>query len=173
MYDLYKEKYPFFDQVVAQAKDLVYSNCVIDNNVNPDGQLAIQTNLKDENNWLAGIGRSKSRDPEWERSFCHINPLLKNTPIDDYLHWLNIPVYRTRIMVSRPKTCYSIHNDNSPRLHLPLITNTQCNFVFTKPAKLIHMPANGETYWVDTRNEHTFMNGSLDVRLHLVMIVKE
>jgi len=54
-----------------------------------------------------------------------------------------------------------------------LITNTQCNFLFTDPLKLIHMPADGTTYWVDTRNQHTFLNGSVQKRLHLVMIVKE
>jgi hypothetical protein len=34
------------------------------------------------------------------------------------------------------------------------------------------MPADGTTYWVDTRKHHTFLNGSGDRRLHLVMIVE-
>jgi hypothetical protein len=35
------------------------------------------------------------------------------------------------------------------------------------------MPADGTTTWVDTKKYHTFLNGSTEKRLHLVMIVKE
>ena len=89
------------------------------------------------------------------------------------MKWLDVPVFRTRIMLARPKSCYSIHKDYSPRLHLPLVTNTECNFLLTDPLQMFHLPADGTTTWVDTRNRHTAMNGSTDPRLHLVMIVKE
>jgi len=171
MYKEFKPAYPYFDLVVEQCKSIAaqYGNW----EVNVDCQIAIQTNDDSKEDWLAGTGRSVAKTPEWEHSFNKIQPSLKGTAVDDYLHWLGVPVYRARIMMAREKGCYSIHRDYSPRLHLPLVTNTQCNFLFTDPLQMFHMPADGITTWVDTRKYHTFMNGSTEKRLHLVMIVKE
>lgn len=174
MFKQFKESYPKFNEVVAQAVDIVQSLNVSQDLFNyPDGQIAIQHFESNSNNNHSGVGMSKAKTPEWEQSFCHLQPEYKDTAIAEYLDWLQVPVYRTRIMLSRPKTCYSIHRDYSPRLHLPLVTNDQCYFLFTNPEKMIHMPAAGTTYWVDTRSHHTFLNGSVFDRLHLVMIVKE
>lgn len=173
MFKQFKDAYPRFTEIVELVQNIVSEqNLITDILGLPDGQLAIQTDHPEETDWLRGIGKSTAKTPAWEHQFCNLQPTLKGTVIEDYLNWLDVPVFRTRIMLSRPKSCYSIHRDYSPRLHLPLITNKQCNFVFTNPAQLIHMPADGRTYWVDTRNEHTFMNGSLENRLHLVMIVE-
>jgi hypothetical protein len=174
MFKVFKDRYPHFADVVAQAKSISEDIAIYNDTINyPDGQIAIQHSEPDVDDYSAGIGTASKKSQAWENMFTHIQPKFKGTAIADYLEWLAVPVYRTRIMLSRHKSCYSIHRDYSPRLHLPLITNTQCNFVFTKPAKLIHMPADGQTYWVDTRREHTFMNGSVEHRLHLVMIVKD
>lgn len=174
MFNTYKPSYPRYTELVQQIKSIADSLGVYEDLENyPDGQIAIQTDRPGVTNWAAGVGKSVAKTPEWEHSFKYLQPELEGTVVADYLAWLAVPVYRTRIMVSRPKTCYSIHRDYSPRLHLPLITNRQCYFLFKDPAEFIHMPATGQTYWADTRKEHTFMNGSLENRLHLVMIVKE
>lgn len=174
MYRIFKDVYPRFNEIVSAACSIVDQHNLYKDLVGqPDGQLAIQTNSSNQINWQSGIGKSEAKTPAWEHGFCHLQPNLKGSVFEDYLEWINVPVYRTRIMLSRPKSSYSIHRDYSPRLHLPLITNDQCYFVFKDPAEFIHMPADGRTYWVDTRREHTFMNGSVDNRLHLVMIVKE
>lgn len=174
MFKQFKPEYPKFKEVVAQAVEIVAKLNLVQDIVNqPDGQIAIQNNELNVNNHRAGIGKSSAKTPEWEQGFCHLQPEYKDTAIAEYLDWLKVPTYRTRIMLSRPKTCYSIHNDYSPRLHLPLVTNDQCYFLFTNPEKMIHIPADGKTYWVDTREYHTFLNGSISNRLHLVMIVKE
>jgi len=173
MFKEFKGEYPKFKEVVAQAVELVTKLNLSHDIVNqPDGQIAIQHYRLNINDYRAGIGKSSAKTPKWEQAFCNLQPDYKNTAIAEYLDWLEVPVYRTRIMLSRPKSCYSIHKDHSPRLHLPLVTNDQCYFLFTKPEKMIHIPANGHTYWVDTRNYHTFLNGSLLDRLHLVMIVE-
>ena len=70
-----------------------------------------------------------------------------------------------------PYACYSIHKDDTPRIHVPIITNPECYFVF-KQGLLSHLPA-GSVYWVDTTKFHTFMNCSDTPRLHIVGIVKE
>jgi hypothetical protein len=174
MFNVYKENYPNFTELVQQLKSIADSMGIFNDPVNyPDGQIAIQTNEIGVTDWQAGVGKSTAKTPDWEHSFKHLQPELAGTVVADYLEWLAVPVYRTRIMLSRPKSCYSTHRDYSPRLHLPLVTNEQCKFLFTKPARLIHMPADGNTYWVDTRHEHTFLNGSIYDRLHLVMIVEK
>jgi hypothetical protein len=174
MFKQFKGYYPKYSQLVQWASSLVAEKNMAADVINyPDGQLAIQTDDDSATDWTRGIGKSTAKTPEWEHRFSKLQPVLKDSVVADYLDWLEVPVYRTRIMVSRPKSCYSIHRDYSPRLHLPLITNKQCYFVFKDPAEFIHMPADGQTYWVDTRSDHTFMNGSIENRLHLVMIVKE
>ena len=174
MYSEFKEPYPKFDKVIEQAVSLVKELNLTHDVVNqPDGQIAIQHYELNVNDHRAGIGKSSAKTHEWEQAFCNLQPAYKDSAIAEYLDWLEVPVYRTRIMLSRPKSCYSIHRDYSPRLHLPMVTNNQCYFLFTNPEKMIHMPADGRTYWVDTRNNHTFLNGSLMDRLHLVMIIKE
>jgi hypothetical protein len=171
MYKEFKSVYPEFNAVVEQCRSLAdqYGNWAI----NADCQIAIQTDDDSRENWLAGTGKSETKTVEWEHSFNKLQPSLRGTAVDNYIQWLGVPVYRARIMMAREKGCYSIHRDYSPRLHLPLVTNTQCNFLFTDPLTMFHMPANGTTTWVDTRKHHTFMNGSTEKRLHLVMIVKE
>jgi hypothetical protein len=171
MYKEFKSRYPNFDAVAEQCKQLVDLHGDFDNR--PDGQVSIQTDDPSIDNWYAGTGQSQAKTNQWEHNFCHIQPSLRGTAIEDYIKWLAVPVYRTRIMLSKPKGCYSIHRDYSPRLHLPLVTNKQCNFLLTDPLQMFHLPADGTTTWVDTRRPHTFMNGSTEKRLHLVMIVKE
>ena len=68
-----------------------------------------------------------------------------------------------------PMTCYSIHKDSTPRIHIPMITNPECYFVF-KAGIIQHMPA-GAVYWTNTVNLHTFMNCSDKPRLHLIGVV--
>jgi hypothetical protein len=171
MYKEFKPAYPKFNEVFDQCKALAdqYGNW----EYNWNGQVAIQTNDDSQEDWYVGTGPGTGKTLEWEHSFNKLQPSLKGTALDEYIQWLGVPVYRTRIMMAREKGCYSIHRDYSPRLHLPLITNKQCNFLFTDPLAMYHMPVDGRTMWVDTRLPHTFFNGSVEKRLHLVMIVEE
>lgn len=171
MYKQFKPVYPKFQEVVDQCLMLIDNHGDWDNN--RDGQIAIQTDDNSEEDWRAGTGKSKSKTAHWEQLFDKLQPSLVGSPIDEYLQWLDVPVYRARLMLSREKSCYSVHHDFSPRLHLPLVTNPQCNFLITKPLQMFHLPADGTTTWVNTKLPHTFFNGSTEKRFHLVMIVKE
>lgn len=170
MYKTFKESYPYFKEIVELCNNLARNHG--DFEYRSDGQVAIQTDESNIDNWFAGTGKSDARTKDWEHSFCHLQPSLRGSVIEDYIKWLEVPVYRARIMLAREKGCYSIHQDFSPRLHLPLVTNKQCNFLLTDPLQMFHLPADGTTTWVDTRRPHTFMNGSTHKRLHLVMIVE-
>lgn len=65
-----------------------------------------------------------------------------------------------------PNKSYAWHVDpQTYNYHIPLITNTQCYFSFLDGDK--HLPA-GKLYCVQTNVPHTFVNNSLEMRVHLM-----
>jgi len=80
-------------------------------------------------------------------------------------------MFNSRLMTLGQKECYTWHRDNTPRVHLPLITNSNCLFVLED--KAFKMPA-GNVYWVDTRKPHTALNGNKGfTRHHIVGMTNE
>lgn len=112
--------------------------------------------------WSDAVGRSKP-GYNWHKD-VQLNQYFKGSVFEDFINRYNLT--RTRFMWSRPCTCYSMHRDDSPRIHLPLVTNPDCYFVF-KDEGLFHFEV-GKVYWVDTTKPHTFINCSKDWRLHLL-----
>lgn len=120
---------------------------------------------QEENSWTSAVGRSKGA----ELNYTNLNPYFKDsvfaTIIDQY------KLLRTRLIWVGPYACYSMHRDSTPRIHIPIITNPDCYFVF-KDSVPVHMRS-GYVYHTDTRKTHTFMNCSASARLHLVGVVEE
>ena len=79
-----------------------------------------------------------------------------------------LKMFRTRLMILKPRECYTYHYDFSKRIHIPVITNESCFIVENR--QLRHLPAYGNYYVVDTTKMHTALNGSRDNedRLHIV-----
>jgi hypothetical protein len=92
---------------------------------------------------------------------------------------------RTRVMRLRPISCYHYHWDKTPRIHIPVITNTHCIFMVDKELKeikppyhdqdicstdkdIFHLPADGNYYTIDTTMCHTAINLSPYDRIHIV-----
>ncbi len=69
-------------------------------------------------------------------------------------------------MKLKSKTCYSYHQDQGKRFHIPLITNDNCFFVVED--KIVRYPADGNYYIVDTTKKHTAVNASWEDRIHLI-----
>ena len=103
-----------------------------------------------------------------------LNPLYKDSVFETLINKYNL--YRTRFLWVNPMSCYSLHKDTTPRIHIPLITNTSCYFIFKEDDSaqgiIKHLPI-GSVYWTDTTSLHTFINCSEKPRLHLVGVVKE
>lgn len=78
----------------------------------------------------------------------------------------DLKMSRTRIMRLKPYQCYSYHVDPTPRMHIPLITNDNCFMVIEDI--VYRYPADGNFYLVDTTKKHTFVNASLEDRIHIV-----
>jgi hypothetical protein len=128
-------------------------------------QTSIQNSEGDED-YLEGTG---SKPGHWDTQWNSLRSDLLGTWWEEFFAGLPWPVYRTRIMIMPPRTCYSIHQDTSPRLHIALRTRPQARFIFTEPAEIIHIPADQHIWWVDTRHEHTAINASMEHRWHLLM----
>lgn len=96
---------------------------------------------------------------------------------------------RARVMKLKPKSTYSYHWDKTPRIHIPIITNTHCLFIVDEvlkeipapyhnfdivstPKKIFHLPADGNYYKVDTTMCHTAINLSPYDRIHIVGCLK-
>lgn len=112
--------------------------------------------------FLSATGKLKNNINEHEYNI--LNPLFKNTIFEEVINKFNL--FRSRLMWMYEKTCYSLHKDTTKRIHIPIITNDQCYFLFPN-AKLIHLEE-GHIYEVDTRNMHSFCNFSNTPRLHFI-----
>lgn len=121
-------------------------------------QVCLQYREGDDDIWTGGAGTQ-----EEEESYRQINPIFRGTPFEKVIS--DFDLYRSRFMLLAPWSCYSMHVDLTPRLHIPLITNSQCLFVFDQGTFFL---PEGWIYRVDTRIRHTAINGSDLWRLHFV-----
>ena len=115
---------------------------------------------KDKDPWSSAVGKNKGN----ELGNTILNPFFTGTVFESLIQ--EFKLIRTRLMWVGPYACYSMHRDTTPRIHIPLITNPGCYFVFQE-GKLVNLNK-GYVWWVDTTKPHTFMNCSNQHRLHLV-----
>jgi len=73
---------------------------------------------------------------------------------------------RIRLLSKGLYNCNSWHRDPEPRIHVPITSNPGSLFVAGNHCT--HLPADGSTYFTDTRLYHTAMNGGPSERVHLV-----
>ena len=129
-----------------------------------------QTGLQyyqDEDPWISATGRARSGILETD--WAQLNPFFKDSIFEQLI--IKYKLLRTRLMWLSPNTVYSMHSDTTPRVHIPLITNPDCYFVFQRG--IVRHLGLGYVYWVDTTKKHTFMNCSNHPRLHLVGVVEK
>lgn len=102
-----------------------------------------------------------------EKSFNITCDIFKNTYVEYIIERLKeeYHIYRGRFMMLKYKTCLSVHVDETPRLHIPIITNPDCFMVVND--QVCKLPYGG-TYIVDTTLPHTAINAGKKDRVHLV-----
>ena len=140
------------------------------------GQLMLQMQKGSKNPWYAAITSPLDHEqytPHVSKSTHHnetniakhiddynlIIPELKGTYIEEMLESLPFKPVRARLTKTGAETCWSLHRDLAARYHIAIITNPLARFIFSEKERLFHIPADGHVYWVDTREEHTFING--------------
>ena len=131
-------------------------------------QIICQSLESQIDDWYCGIGSIEELEEKEEQRYCHTNSKIKNSLLDELIQKHN--GFRTRIMLMPPRQCYSIHADPTPRIHIPIITNDQCWMIWPKHNTCKQLQT-GLVHWTDTRQPHTFINGSTSNRLHIVMCV--
>lgn len=126
-------------------------------------QVSLQTD--GSNKWDSGTG---SKPGVVESIWDKLHPDLVGTWWEEFFALMPFKLYRSRLMVIQPRTCYSIHTDLTPRLHIAIDTHPHARFVFTNPSSVVHIPADSHPWIIDTTKEHTAFNGSLKPRIHFV-----
>jgi hypothetical protein len=119
---------------------------------------------QNEDPWTSAVGRSTGD----ELDCSTLNPYFANTIFEELIIKYNFK--RTRLMWVNSYACYSMHKDETQRVHIPLVTNPDCYFIFKNRAP-VYLKVNN-VYKTDTRLPHTFMNCSEEPRLHLVGAVE-
>jgi hypothetical protein len=150
---------PLLDEYHRLEKDIQWTEY---------GHKGRQTGLQhrtSEDPWSSAVGKNKGN----ELDHVNLNPFFTNTVFESLINQFKL--IKTRLMWVGPYACYSMHRDTTPRIHIPLITNPECYFVF-KQGLITHLSASN-VYWIDTTRFHTFMNCSNQHRLHLVGVVEK
>ena len=101
-----------------------------------------------------------------QSEYTILNEAYEGTVFADIIRDVN--GIRSRIIYRNSCTTNSVHKDNSPRYHVALITNPNAYFIFPTLNEVIHIPADGCVYEVDTTILHTFVNCGTD-RTHLII----
>jgi hypothetical protein len=130
--------------------------------------------------WQSGVGRSDGRP------FVHeiINKSVKGSYLEELtLRYKNY--YRWRLMILAPGRCYSIHNDASDnrdlrrhyRVHIPVQSSITTPLLFFNETPTYdkmrstceyYLMEAGNSYLFNANRLHTAINGSNEVRIHLV-----
>jgi hypothetical protein len=131
----------------------------------PTVQSGLNVSADNPDDYLSSCGGGLST--EKEKSFCLFHKFYKNSYVQKLDESLNLNIYRWRWMILFGKSCYSLHQDSTQRVHIPIISNPQSFLIFKDPAALFELSV-GKTYLVDTRKTHSAMNGHETWRVHLV-----
>ena len=129
-----------------------------------DNQIILQS-LNNNEEWHLGIGAIEELEEKDERKYAVVNHSIDHTEIAKIIK--KYQGFRARIMRMEPRRCYSVHNDPTPRIHIPIETNDQCWMVWPNNNVCANMPA-GNVYFTDTTKIHSFFNASLEERIHVV-----
>lgn len=130
-------------------------------------QIMLQTTDPNIDDYLTGTGSLSKAVNKFEPNYRYIQPSLRGTALDEL--FTDLGVFRSRLMLSKTRTCYSIHKDVTTRLHIALDTNEQAIFLFPDQNQMFHIPEDKSIHYVDTTKNHSFANCGIYDRVHLVM----
>jgi hypothetical protein len=137
-----------------------------------NGQVSLKhrKDTNEESRWQDGTG-SAIGDGQFlnTKEYIVFNKELKGSYLE-IVHDImanNFNFGRMRLMKLSGRQCMSLHVDLERRIHIPIITNENCLMIVDD--EVIHMPADGNAYLVDTKKRHTALNSNKDFdRIHLM-----
>ncbi len=106
-----------------------------------------------------------------EEAYKIFEPLLMDTYFKNVYDTLSrhFRLGRVRVLKLGSRSALSYHRDPENRLHVPIITNPGALMVVNDEA--YHMKADGSTYYMNTIDYHTAINGGNAPRVHLVATI--
>ena len=110
-----------------------------------------------------------------EMDFVRYAPDLENSELlksIKKIEALGLKIGRARIMLLKPRSCYSFHFDATERIHLVIKPEPRAVMLFT-PNIIVNIPYDQRFHLVDTTRTHTAMNGGDKERVHLVIALAE
>ena len=140
-----------------------------------------------EGRWQGTFLDRKKNRIVFENEFTEFNEAFKDTYFYEVWNTLNevvdAPLGRMRLVRMLPKRCLSFHRDFEVRYHIPIVTNPRSFLLINdEPEKfpevfdtrmptvqVVHLPANGHVYHLDTTHYHTAINAGKDPRIHLLI----
>jgi len=157
-------------EMLLQKQELFHNQLCFTNTVDSGPSLeqgcgSIKYNVEFEQ------GKTVRKDVRNEEEFTVFNPDYIGTPIHEVYNLLceRYTIGRFRMMVSKPKVCYSWHKDEHLRIHVPVVTNDHAYMMF-EDKSIHHMPV-GRAYVTDTTVYHTAFNAGLKTRIHLLGVL--
>jgi len=171
-----------YDRLRKEFRDMDVEQFLIKNN----GQMMLQTmsNTPVEEQKLKGclslyydFDNHDPKDPNSkpeirdvilkEEDFSEVCDYLKGTYTEEVVNLLSSEygIVRGRYMMMNWKSCLTYHHDDTPRIHLPLITNDGCFMIIDGKTEKLHESV---TYHVDTTKDHTALNAGKHLRFHMV-----
>lgn len=129
-----------------------------------NNQISLQyTNVP---SWHADVDYyGTSRD---EHVCVNYHPEIIGTYIHEVLTSMDFPVASARLMLMPYGTAYETHVDLYTRYHIAIQTDILRNFMVFPNKPFIARMEPGNIYWTDTHELHTFVNGSLQERIHII-----
>lgn len=109
-----------------------------------------------------------------QTDFTVINSYFKDSYVEEVYKDLDsrYNICRGRFMkLDSVIRAYSYHQDRTPRIHIPLKTNSDCFFYIN--GQVVKMPTLGQTYLLNTTCKHSAINLSWEDRIHFVVCFKE
>lgn len=95
-----------------------------------------------------------------------INPELSNTPLGEVLSALG-DIGQARLLRLESGETYTAHTDPDDRIHMAIVTNPYSYLIDITDNSLIHIPADGQLWFMDTSKTHVAANLGPTTRVHL------
>ena len=105
-----------------------------------------------------------------EEAFVETIDILKGSYIEQLM--IEYRIFKTRCAILSPRSCYTWHFDNWPRIHFVVDSNTKCFFLSGDYKK--ENLEQGKIYFTDTTDPkgHTAINASWYPRIHIFGNIK-
>ena len=134
------------------------------------------TGIKDPEKQVADFKASNGAPAMFqENDFIHIADIFNNTYVETVINKVSdhfkddFLVCRGRFISMGPQKCLLWHNDQYPRVHIPIFSNPGARMIINND--VFHLDV-GNVWFTDTRQQHSAFNANIERRrIHAVFVL--